>query len=133
MPLHVETTQRVIYIQPQAPTKPAFGAACNGCGVCCLAQPCPLGMLLSRRRHGPCLALQWSAQDQRYWCGALAGALVQPAAGPWSSLARIWQAARARLLRRWIAAGVGCDCRLELASSATIEASQPHTDATRHD
>jgi hypothetical protein len=49
----------VIRIEPLAPVKPATGSPCNGCGVCCLAEPCPLGMLVSRRRHGRCSALRW--------------------------------------------------------------------------
>lgn len=74
------------------------GAPCNGCGVCCLAEPCPLGVLLSRRRSGACVALQWDGT--RYVCGALAA----QAGG-----IRGW------LVRRWISAGSGCDCLLEVA------------------
>ena len=37
----------VIHLHPSAPPKPAEGAACNGCGVCCAWQPCPLGVLAS--------------------------------------------------------------------------------------
>lgn len=91
-----------------APAKPALGQPCNGCGLCCLAEPCPLGMLLSRRRSGPCAVLRWSDAQQRYLCGALADAAQAVAAGGgWRALA--WQ----RLLRRWIAAGDGCDADLE--------------------
>ena len=88
---------RVIHIEPEAPSKPAFGAPCNGCGVCCLAEPCPVGIVLSLKRHGACRMLRWSAEEARYLCGALRGAptLLQP------------------LLRRWISAGSGCDSDLE--------------------
>ena len=55
----------VVWLQPSAPPKPAEGAPCNGCGLCCLAEPCPLGMLVSRRRTGACTALRWSDADQR--------------------------------------------------------------------
>lgn len=89
---------RVIEIHPDAPPKPALGAPCNGCGVCCLAEPCPLGVLISRRRHGACSALQWDGA--RYACGALT---AQP------------RGLRGWLVRRWIAAGAGCDCSLEPA------------------
>jgi hypothetical protein len=74
------------------------GAACNGCGVCCLAEPCPLGVVLSRKLTGACVALRWEAG--RYVCGALGN----PPNG-----VRGW------LVRRWIAAGAGCDCSLEVA------------------
>ncbi|KQP14253.1 hypothetical protein [Pseudorhodoferax sp. Leaf267] len=82
---------QVVHVQPRAPAKPAVGAPCNGCGLCCLAEPCPLGVLLSRRRHGACSALRWDDGQQRYLCGALDR--------PWL----------APLARRWIAAGIGCD------------------------
>ena len=86
--------QRVIRIAA-APPKPAAGAACNGCGVCCLAEPCPVGVVVSRRWSGACKALRWDGL--RYRCGLLADA-------------RGW---RARLLARWIAAGSGCDSSAE--------------------
>lgn len=95
---------RTIHIHPEAPPKPALGAPCNGCGVCCLAEPCPLGMLISRSRTGACKALRWSEQGVRYQCGAIsdpAGVL---------GLRWAWGAALfGRLARRWVAAGVGCD------------------------
>ncbi|MFG6455372.1 hypothetical protein [Roseateles sp. BYS96W] len=89
---------RVIEIHPDAPAKPAVGAVCNGCGVCCLTEPCPLGMLLSRRLKGACTALQWDGA--RYVCGVLT---TQPSG---------W---RGWWVKRWIAAGKGCDCSLEVA------------------
>ena len=36
---------QVVHWHPEAPPKPPEGAPCNGCGLCCLAEPCPLGML----------------------------------------------------------------------------------------
>lgn len=90
-------TQRVIHLHVDAPPKPAVGAACNGCGVCCAAEPCPVGMVVSLKRHGACSALRWSDESERYVCGLLNGRR-----GPLA-----W------LLRRWIAAGAGCDSDLE--------------------
>ena len=40
-------TGHLIRIHADAPAKPPVGAPCNGCGVCCLLEPCPLGVLLS--------------------------------------------------------------------------------------
>ena len=109
--------ERVILLRGDAPRKPAHGAACNGCGLCCAAQPCPLGMLLSRRRSGACLALRWP-QD-RYRCGVLVdarGVLSQALPG----LVRWLEPVLASLLRRvgarWIAAGTGCDSSLQVDS-----------------
>ncbi len=82
----------VIHLHSLAPAKPEAGQPCNGCGACCATEPCPLGLLASRRRHGSCRALRWDEAARRYRCGLLAG----PA----------W---RARLVARWIAAGAGCD------------------------
>jgi len=96
-------SQSVLWIRREAPAKPPYAAPCNGCGVCCLAEPCPLGMLLSGRRKGACRLLRWHESERRYRCGALG----EPARGP---LAR-W---RQRLARRWISAGSGCDSLAEI-------------------
>jgi len=98
----------VIQLHPQAPTKPAPGQPCNGCGWCCSFEPCPLGRLVSRRRQGRCLALTWDEPTVRYHCGAV----VDPARHlrwlrwlpePWTR----------RLALRWIAATSGCDATIE--------------------
>jgi hypothetical protein len=92
----------VIYLHPQAPPKPAAGESCNGCGVCCAWRPCPIGALVSARWRGPCRALHWDASRSRHLCGLLAG--------PGTAGRPAWIQA---LLRRWIAAGQGCDAGLE--------------------
>ncbi len=102
-PADVKT--QVIHLHPRAPIKPALAQACNGCGVCCAFQPCPLGMLLSRRTSGACLALEWHAQGNHYRCGALA----RPAQG----LGGLPQKWAQRWARRWISAGSGCDSDLQ--------------------
>jgi hypothetical protein len=85
-----------ILLHADAPTKPALGSPCNGCGVCCAMAPCPLSMLLLRHRRGPCPGLLW--QEQRYVCGLTVDARKQ---ARW--LPRAW-------VLRWISAGSGCDC-----------------------
>nr|WP_315431398.1 hypothetical protein [uncultured Albidiferax sp.] len=100
---------QVLHIHPAAPAKPAVGAPCNGCGVCCLSAPCPLGMLLSRRRTGACAALRWDGQRSRYLCGAISQS--ENVLGPrWRWMAPLL----GRWARRWIAAGVGCDSSLQV-------------------
>lgn len=101
--------QQVILVHPEAPPKPALGQPCNGCGLCCLAEPCPLGVVLSRQRSGACVALRWDDAQHLYRCGVLTHpAGVLPVRWPW--LTRLLQ----RLARRWIAAGKGCDAALEV-------------------
>ena len=110
----------VIHLHPAAPAKPETGAACNGCGVCCAWQPCPLGMLISGRRQGACDALRWDDSAQRYHCAALSQPqLVWPKLP--TALARPLQA----LARRWIAAGAGCDSDLDVADSAHSPSGPP--------
>ncbi|MDH3210563.1 MAG: hypothetical protein OEM00_01980 [Burkholderiaceae bacterium] len=101
-------SHRVIHIHSQAPPKPGWGEACNGCGVCCLLQPCPVGVLVSRRRHGACTALVWQQAEGRYLCGILATPRRYTGlVWPWA------QKVAARLTRRMISAGRGCDCDVE--------------------
>lgn len=115
---------RVIYIQATAPSKPALGEKCNGCGLCCLLEPCPLGMLVSRRRRGACIALIWIEEDQRYQCGMVqAPERFVPLSGP--RMARWLQ----RLARRLISAGQGCDA--DLHAEALIEAPAEDPDSRR--
>ncbi len=108
---------QIVHIQPLAPAKPLPGQPCNGCGVCCLYEPCPLGQLLSRRRTGACAALQWDERQALYRCGAM----VQPREVLHASLPRglrwllpVLRPLLLRLAARWIAAGQGCDCNLSV-------------------
>nr|WP_315226599.1 hypothetical protein [uncultured Albidiferax sp.] len=108
-PIPRDPAWQVLHLHPTAPAKPAVGASCNGCGVCCVSAPCPLGIVLSGRRTGACAALRWEDAQARYVCGAIS----QPAdvlsprwrwAAPWLG----------RWARRWVAAGIGCDSTLEV-------------------
>ena len=101
--------QQVIHIHPEAPGKPMPGEACNGCGVCCLAEPCPLGRLLSGQAQGACDALQWDAAHRRYQCGA-----VGDPQGVWPWLPPAAVPLARRLVLRWISAARGCDSDAEL-------------------
>lgn len=107
---------QTIFLDRRSPAKPALGAPCNGCGVCCTAEPCPLGQLRFLRRCGPCPALVWQTAAGRYTCGLVAEprrwlpglpARLYPALGRW--------------LGRRIAAGRGCDSDAEVADVAEVE------------
>lgn len=94
----------LIPLHPGAPPKPCLGAPCNGCGVCCTAETCPLGRLVFLKVRGPCPALEWDPQLSRYHCGL--------ADNPERYLA--WLPCPLRGLARpialrWIASGIGCD------------------------
>jgi hypothetical protein len=104
---------QVIHIHPEAPPKPPEGAPCNGCGVCCLAEPCPVGMLVSRKRRGACDLLRWSQAEGRYLCGLLGGA-GERGGGGGGRAASLWQRAWLAWARRLIAAGDGCDAGIEI-------------------
>jgi hypothetical protein len=99
--------QRIIHIHPAAPAKPPAGGVCNGCGVCCTAEPCPVGMLVSRRKSGSCDALLWNGESRRYTCGMV----VEPRRFM-AKLPRWLAGTLSRFAMRMIAAGKGCDCDL---------------------
>ncbi len=104
-------TYQTIHLHPQAPEKPALGAACNGCGVCCASEPCPIGVLISRRRSGSCKALLWQADPPRHVCGVLTA--TERFSGTRS---RTVNAVLRALAARSIAAGIGCDADTEVVS-----------------
>lgn len=112
---------QVILIHPGAPLKPVPGTPCNGCGVCCLLEPCPLGVVLSRRRHGACVAVRWHDDARQYRCSVATNSLAVLERGwPWP-LRRLasWPGATFnRLVKRWIAADQGCDSTVELTAAA---------------
>jgi hypothetical protein len=93
-----------IHLHADAPDKPAVGAPCNGCGVCCASGPCPLGMVFSRSTRGRCSALVWCDAGALYRCG-----LVQQPADFLPGVARWAAPTLGRWARRWIAAGSHCD------------------------
>jgi hypothetical protein len=50
-----------------APEKPAEGHPCNGCGMCCAAEPCGIAVEFLGATEGPCPAMQF--EGGRFWCG----------------------------------------------------------------
>lgn len=110
-----------IPIYAQAPPKPEPDAQCNGCGVCCLLAPCPLGVLLSGRRTGACAALRWHGEALLYRCGAITcpgDVLRARLPRAWHGLVVPLSWLLGRLAPRWVAAGGGCDCDAQLEDAA---------------
>ena len=95
-------SRQVIRLHPDAPVKPAEAAPCNGCGVCCAAEPCPVGVLVSGRRTGACAALLWNSDASLYRCGLVD---APGTALPW--LPGVLAPLVSRLARRWISAASG--------------------------
>ncbi|HET7776644.1 MAG TPA: hypothetical protein VFK74_09765 [Azospira sp.] len=101
--------EQIIHLHRGAPPKPAPGRPCNGCGVCCAAETCPLARLRFLQRRGPCPALEWAGETDHYRCG-----LLRRPERYWPLLPA-WAAPLARqLTRRWIAAGTHCDSQAEI-------------------
>jgi hypothetical protein len=121
-------SHHIIHIHAEASPKPETGAPCNGCGLCCLWEPCPLGVVLSGRRHGACVAVRWVPEMRQYRCAAV----TEPAdllRSRWSTrlhgLIPWASAALARLAKRWIAAGQGCDSTLEWSVPGQTDDDKP--------
>jgi hypothetical protein len=102
--------EKIIHLHRAAPAKPDVGQPCNGCGVCCALETCPVARLRFLQKGGPCPALEWSDQERRYHCGML----VRPGAY-FGWLPAAGEGLMRKLLKRWIAAGKGCDCSASAA------------------
>ena len=101
---------RMISLHAAAPEKPAIGAPCNGCGVCCALETCPAARLLFLQQRGPCPALAWDEAVQRYHCGLM---LHPETHIGW--LPGMLRTAAQRWAARAIAAGIGCDCEASVS------------------
>jgi hypothetical protein len=99
---------RTIWLHRNAPPKPQLGQPCNGCGVCCASQPCPLGILFSGRWRGRCRMLRFDEAAARYRCG-----LIRGVADPFG-----WRRVLDGWTRRWIGAGLGCDSTARVLQGA---------------
>ncbi len=102
-----------IRLHAAAPPKPTPGAPCNGCGACCAAGPCPVSRVLLGHRKDACPALSWDNAGCRYYCGVIAAPRAHPR---W--LPGALQPLFSRLVRRWIAAGIGCDFAADIGETA---------------
>ena len=70
-----------------------------------------MGMLISRRRAGACVALRWDTGEHRYRCG-----VVTDTAGVLGTGLQWLAPMTRRLALRWISAGSGCDADLDVGT-----------------
>ncbi len=103
LPDHEAHTQ-LIELHPLAPDKPDFGARCNGCGVCCAVEPCPVAFVLLFQFRGQCRALLWQEDTKRYICG-----MVTFPDRYVRLIPQRWRGRVGRFVATRIAAGDGCD------------------------
>ena len=106
-----KTRTQLIELHPLAPPKPDYGADCNGCGVCCAAEPCPVAFLFLFQFKGRCRALLWQNDTSRYVCGMV----VCPDQYVRLIPARL-RAPMGRFFASRIAAEYGCDLAAEVVS-----------------
>lgn len=93
-----------------APAKAPYGTPCNGCGLCCMAEPCPFGRALFGKKSGRCPALEWLAEHGRYACGLV----VSPERyAPADRLERFGSRALSEAAAFTVGAGIGCDSQVE--------------------
>jgi hypothetical protein len=95
---------QILTLNAGAPPKPTQGEPCNGCGLCCLAERCPVALLFLPRDGGSCPALEWDGESGRYLCG-----MVGHPAKYLGWLPRRWEGAAGRWFAYRIAAGKSCD------------------------
>lgn len=98
-----------INIHYNAPKKPQWGNTCNGCGVCCLAEPCPISQIMFLRRSGSCPAIVWQSHINRYECGMVISPSQHHRLIPLCA-----DSVLTGIFKRWIAAGIGCDSDVDV-------------------
>lgn len=54
------------------PPKPKFGAACNGCGLCCALELCIAGEMAFPGAQAPCPALKLRSDGKGTYCELVA-------------------------------------------------------------
>jgi hypothetical protein len=95
---------QTLTLHATAPPKPALGERCNGCGICCAAERCPVALLFLPHGGGSCAALEWDGEAGRYLCG-----MARRPANYIAWLPRSWEGAAGRWFAVRIAAGTACD------------------------
>jgi hypothetical protein len=105
---------QLIELHSLAPPKPDSGERCNGCGVCCAVEPCPVAYLFLFQFKGSCRALLWQNDASRYVCGMVA---CPDQYVSW--LPQRWRERTGRFFASRIASGYGCDLAAEVIDTPT--------------
>lgn len=100
---------RLIELHQLAPAKPRCGQPCNGCGVCCALEPCPVALVFLLQRKGRCRALLWDERESRYVCG-----MVRQPDSYSRLIPKSFGKSMGMFFASRIAAGKGCDAEIEL-------------------
>jgi len=118
------TQLQAVELHPLSPSKPDYSARCNGCGVCCAAEPCPVAYVFLFQIKGKCRALLWQDGASRYVCGMV----VCPDRYV-SLIPEILRERIGRFFASRIAAGMGCDFAAEMDDAHNLKqstVSEPH-------
>lgn len=95
----------------EAPPKPRFRDACNGCGACCIAELCAAAEVLFDA--APCPLLHW--EFGRSWCGLVIAEQIAVARDPTLT----------RSIAKGLGIGEGCGMPDEYKVEAPAETSAP--------
>ena len=87
--------------------KPPYGESCNGCGECCKASTCELGMAVFEQNDGPCPGLE--VEDGLYRCGLL----LHPHRYAGLQAEIHGEGALKAAAALLIGTGIGCDCEMD--------------------
>jgi hypothetical protein len=88
--------------------KPAHGAPCNSCGLCCINALCPVGEAQFGMRPGPCPAIMPQASGH-----VLCGLMADPARFAPEKVMRHGAAAVSGSVKMLNGSGEGCDCFMD--------------------
>jgi hypothetical protein len=102
-----------------APDKPAFGATCNGCGLCCAVEVCRIGQMAFGDVPAPCPGLTFV--QGRFWCQLVLAEQQAQGLG----------VVTAPRLAEALAIGRGCDAEDDDTRATPCKEEEPWTPETR--
>jgi hypothetical protein len=85
------------------PPKPKEGQPCNGCGYCCMEEPCQVAesvLHIDPTVNKPCPALEW--QDGRFYCGLIRNM------SRYTDIRQEFDGFMGAMFSKWLGVGEGC-------------------------